>query len=68
MHWYDRVAAALRDRGISRAEVGRAMPQPLTGQAVTLKLQDQRPVTVEELKVFARMAGLSVAEVLGMTW
>jgi len=65
MHWYDRVAARLKDRAISKAEVGRAMPEPLTGQAVTMKLQGKRPVSVEELTVFARMAGLTVAEALG---
>jgi len=41
------------------------MTPTVTGQAITLKLQGKRPVTVEELKVFARMAGMTVAEALG---
>src|SRR5690606_31646890 len=65
MHWYERVAASLRDRGVSNAEVGRNMTPKVTGQAITLKLQGKRPVTVEELKVFAAMAGMTVAEALG---
>lgn len=65
IHWYERVAASLRDRGVKNAEVGRNMTPKVTGQAITLKLQGKRPVTVEELKVFARLAGLTVAEALG---
>lgn len=65
MHWYERVAASLRDRNVSNAEVGRRMTPKVTGQAITLKLQGKRPVTVEELKVFAALAGLTVAEALG---
>lgn len=65
MHWYERVAAALRERGVSNAEVGRAMTPPVTGQAITLKLQGKRPVTVDELKVMADKAGMTVAEAVG---
>ena len=65
IHWNDRVASALRDRGVSNAEVGRAMSPPMTGQAITLKLQGKRPVSVDELRVFARMAGMTVSEALG---
>lgn len=65
IHWHDRVASALRLRGVSNAEVGRAMTPPMTGQAITLKLQGKRPVSVDELRVFARMAGLTVSEALG---
>ncbi|KRG69140.1 hypothetical protein ABB29_12105 [Pseudoxanthomonas dokdonensis] len=65
MHWYERVAASLRDRSVSNAEVGRRMTPQVTGQAITLKLQGKRPVTVDELKVFAACAGLTVAEALG---
>ena len=65
IHWYERIAASLREKGISNAAVGRAMPPKVTGQAITLKLQGKRPVSVEELKVFARLAGLTVAEAVG---
>lgn len=65
IHWYERVAASLREKGVSNAAVGRAMTPKVTGQAITLKLQGKRPVTVDELKVFASLAGLTVAEALG---
>lgn len=41
------------------------MTPTVTGQAITLKLQGKRPVTVDELKVFAALAGMTVAEALG---
>lgn len=63
MHWYERVAAALREKGVSNAEVGRKLE--LTGQAITLKLQGKRPVSVQELLVIVGMAGMSVPEALG---
>lgn len=63
MRWYERIAQALDARGVSRAEVGRELN--ITGQAVTLKLQGKRPVQVEELKVLARWAGMTVAEAVG---
>ena len=63
MSWNERIAAALDSRGVSRAEVGRELG--ITGQAITLKLQGKRPVTVEELKVIARWAGMTVAEAVG---
>jgi len=63
MHWYERVAAALRMKGVSNAEVGRELK--LTGQAITLKLQGKRPVSVQELQVIVRMAGMTVPEALG---
>ena len=63
IRWYDRVATAIDSRRVSRAEIGRELG--ITGQAVTLKLQGKRPVSVEELKVLARFAGLSVAEAIG---
>lgn len=65
MHWYERVAASLRSRGVSNAEVGRALNPKVTGQAITLKLQGKRPVTVDELKVMAGLAGMTVAEAVG---
>ena len=64
IHWHERVAASLREKGVSNAAVGRAMTPKVTGQAITLKLQGKRPVTVEELKVMAALAGLTVAEAL----
>ena len=63
MRWYERIASAFEARKVNRAEVGREIG--ITGQAVTLKLQGKRPVSVEELKVLARFAGLSVAEAVG---
>ena len=63
MRWYERIASAFETRKVNRAEVGREIG--ITGQAVTLKLQGKRPVSVEELKVLARFAGLSVAEAVG---
>jgi transcriptional regulator with XRE-family HTH domain len=63
MRWYERIAAALDARGVSRVEVGRELN--MTGQAITLKLQGKRPVSVDELKVLARFAGLSVSEAIG---
>lgn len=65
MHWYERVAAALEARKVSKAEVGRNMTPPISGQAVYAKLTGKRPTNVDELEVMARLAGLSVAEVLG---
>lgn len=65
MHWYERVAASLRSRGVSNAEVGRSLDPKVTGQAITLKLQGKRPVTVDELKVMAGLAGMTVAEAVG---
>lgn len=63
MRWYERIASAFEARKVNRAEVGREIG--ITGQAVTLKLQGKRPVSVDELKVLARFAGLSVAEAVG---
>lgn len=65
MRWYERIAAALDSRGVSRAEVGRQMPKAVSGQAITQKLQGKRPTYVDELEVFARLAGMTVAEALG---
>jgi len=63
MRWYERIAAAFETRKVNRAEVGREIG--ITGQAITLKLQGKRPVSVEELKILARWAGMSVAEAIG---
>lgn len=63
MPWYERVASALRDRGVKNAAVGRMLG--VSGQSITLKLQGKRPVTVDELKVLAREAGMSVAQAVG---
>lgn len=65
IHWYERVAASLKAKRVSNAEVGRRMTPPVTGQAITLKLQGKRPVTVDELQVMAALCGLTVAEALG---
>lgn len=63
MRWFDRVSEALSARRVSKAAIGREIGQ--SGQSVTMKLQGKRPVSVDELKVFARWAGMSVAEALG---
>lgn len=63
MRWFDRVSAALSDKGISAAAVGRALG--ISGQAVGMKLRGERGVSVEELKALAKLAGLSVAEAVG---
>lgn len=63
MRWYERIAAAFDTRKVNRAEVGRELG--ITGQAITLKLQGKRPVSVDELKVMARWAGMTVAEAVG---
>lgn len=65
MRWYERIAAALDERQVSRAEVGRRMTPKVTGQAITQKLQGKRPVSVEELKVMAGLAGMTVSEAVG---
>jgi transcriptional regulator with XRE-family HTH domain len=63
MHWYERAAALLEQKGVSRAEIGRRLG--ITGQAVTLKLQGERPTYVPEVRVIAEFAGVSVSELLG---
>lgn len=63
MRWFERLAIALSDKGISAAEAGRRLG--ISGQAVGLKLRGERGVSVDELKALARMAGLTVSEVVG---
>lgn len=63
MRWFERVDKALKARNVSKAAVGRELD--LTGSAVTHKLQGVRPTNVDELKVMARLAGMTVAEALG---
>lgn len=63
MSVHERAAAALKKRGISNAEVGRALG--VTGQAVTLKLQGKRPITLKEFQAIAHIAGTTVNELLG---
>lgn len=63
MHWYERAAALLASRRVSRAEIGRRLG--ISGQAVTLKLQGERPTYVPEIRVIAEFAGVSVSELLG---
>lgn len=60
---HDRVSAILKDRGVSKAEIGRRLG--MSGQAITLKLQGKRPITIEEFAVIAEMAGTTVASLLG---
>lgn len=63
MRWFERVAEGLKAEGISKAAVGRELG--LTGAAITHKLQGDRPTNIDELKVMARLAGMSVAEAVG---
>lgn len=63
MHWYERAAELLSRKGVSRAEIGRRLG--ISGQAVTLKLQGERPTYVPEIKVIAEFAGVSVSELVG---
>lgn len=63
MRWYERIAAAFKTHGVIKAEVGRELG--ISGQSVTQKLQGKRPVSVEELKVMARWARMTVAEAVG---
>lgn len=63
MRWFERVDKALKERGVSKAAVGRELG--LTGSAVTHKLLGNRPTNIDELKVIARLAGMSVAEAVG---
>jgi hypothetical protein len=63
MAWFEKAAKLIDARGYTRAEIGRRLN--ITGQAVTLKLQGKRPTNVEEAKVFAEFAGVSVSEMLG---
>lgn len=63
MRWYERVATGLAQKEISAAEVGRRLG--ISGQAVGMKLRGERGVSVDELKELAKLAGLTVAEVVG---
>lgn len=63
MRWYERLSLALDARSLSNAEVGRRLG--ISGQAVGMKLRGERGVSVEELKDLARLAGLTVSEVVG---
>lgn len=63
MNWLERLSNGFDAHKVNRAEVGRELG--ITGPAVTMKLQGKRPTYVNELQVFARYAGMSVAEALG---
>lgn len=63
MRWFERLATALAQKNLSAAAVGRELG--ISGQAVGMKLRGERGVSVEELKALARLAGLTVAEVVG---
>jgi transcriptional regulator with XRE-family HTH domain len=63
MRWFDRVAAALAEKGVSAAAVGCELG--ISGQAAGMKLRGKRGVSVEELKIMAKLAGLTVAEAVG---
>jgi transcriptional regulator with XRE-family HTH domain len=60
--WYDRADALLKQRRMSRADVGRALG--LTSQAVSLKLSGQRPTSVDEIGLIAGVIGVSVGELV----
>ena len=63
MAWYENTARILRVKGVSNAAIGRRLN--ITGQAVQMKLAGKRPTTITEAKVFAELAGIPVAEMLG---
>lgn len=63
MRWFERIAESLESKRVSKAAIGRELG--MSGQSVSMKLSGKRPVSVEELKVLARWAGMSVAEALG---
>lgn len=63
MRWYERVAMAIADRGLGPKEVGAALG--VTPQSAGQKLQGKRGVSVDELKVLAGLAGMTVSEAVG---
>jgi transcriptional regulator with XRE-family HTH domain len=63
VRWFERLADGLAKKNVSAAEAGRRLG--ISGQAVGLKLRGERGVSVEELKALAKMAGLTVSEVVG---
>jgi transcriptional regulator with XRE-family HTH domain len=60
--WYERVDALLKQRRLSRADVGRELG--ITSQAVSLKLSGQRPTSVDEIAAIAGVVGVSVGELV----
>lgn len=63
MRWYERVALAIRAKGMGPTEVGLALG--VTPQSAGQKLQGKRGVSVDELKVLAGLAGMTVSEAVG---
>ncbi|MFD0738279.1 hypothetical protein ACFQZQ_03110 [Lysobacter koreensis] len=63
MRWYERVAIAIKERGFGMAEVGAALG--VSPQNAGQKLQGKRGVSVDELKVLAGLAGITVSEAVG---
>lgn len=63
MRWYERVAQAIANRGLGPKEVGAALG--VTPQNAGQKLQGKRGVSVDELKILADLAGMSVSEAVG---
>lgn len=63
MRWYERVATAITNQGLGMAEVGAALG--VTPQSAGQKLGGKRGVSVDELKVLARLAGMTVSEAVG---
>lgn len=63
MRWYERVATAIENKGLGKAEVAAALG--VTPQSAGQKLQGKRGVSVDELKVLAGLAGMTVSEAVG---
>lgn len=63
MDFYERIDALFKQRKVNRAQVGRETG--MSGQAVTQKLQKKSAITPFEIGVYARYAGITVAEALG---
>lgn len=60
--WFDRANALLEGRGVTRVTVGEALGQ--SPQSASLKLSGKRPTTVDEIAIIARLAGVSVSELV----
>lgn len=63
MHWYERAAHAIKERGHTMGVVGAALG--ITSQNAGQKLRGERGVSVDELKVIAGLAGMTVSEMVG---
>jgi transcriptional regulator with XRE-family HTH domain len=63
MSWQERAASALKDKRVSTGDLAVALG--VTPQSAGQKLRGDRGVSVDELKVIAGLAGLSVSQLIG---